>query len=43
MRFHGGRVVLDGRHATRIYRDMHDPLVYDGVLEVQCNLVYREG
>ncbi|WP_255169627.1 acyl-CoA dehydrogenase family protein [Natrononativus amylolyticus] len=42
MQFHGGRSILDDRRIARVYRDVRIPVIYEGVNEVQRNLIYRQ-
>jgi len=41
MSLHGGRGILDERRISRIYRDVRHPMVYEGVNEIQRDLIYR--
>jgi len=41
MSLHGGRSVLNERRISRIYRDVRHPIVYEGVNEIQRDLIYR--
>ncbi|WP_254767810.1 acyl-CoA dehydrogenase family protein [Salinilacihabitans rarus] len=43
MSLHGGRSVLDDRRIARVYRDARVPVIYEGVNEVQRNLIYRQA
>ncbi|WP_255191645.1 acyl-CoA dehydrogenase family protein [Natronobeatus ordinarius] len=43
MRLHGGRSVLEDRRIARVYRDARIPVIYEGVNEVQRNLIYRQA
>ncbi|MDG5776284.1 acyl-CoA dehydrogenase family protein [Haloarculaceae archaeon H-GB2-1] len=42
MQLHGGRSVLSDRRISRVYRDVRIPVIYEGVNEVQRNLIYRQ-
>ncbi len=42
MQLHGGRSVLEDRKIARVYRDVRIPVIYEGVNEVQRNLIYRQ-
>ncbi|MDJ1434404.1 acyl-CoA dehydrogenase family protein [Halostagnicola sp. A-GB9-2] len=41
MRLHGGRSVLDERRISRLFRDARLPIIYEGVNEIQRDLIYR--
>jgi len=41
MGFHGGRSILDDRRVARVFRDARIPVIYEGVNEIQRNLVYQ--
>lgn len=43
MSLHGGRSVLEDRRIARVYRDARIPVIYEGVNEVQRNLIYRQA
>ncbi|MBP2249999.1 alkylation response protein AidB-like acyl-CoA dehydrogenase [Halarchaeum solikamskense] len=43
MRLHGGRGVLDEHRISRLYRDARLPLIYEGVNEVQRDIVYKRS
>ncbi|MHC3438862.1 acyl-CoA dehydrogenase family protein [Natrialbaceae archaeon A-gly3] len=42
MQLHGGRSILEDRRIGRVYRDVRVPVIYEGVNEVQRNLIYRQ-
>ncbi|WP_247004166.1 acyl-CoA dehydrogenase family protein [Halosolutus gelatinilyticus] len=41
MRLHGGRGILNERRISRLYRDARLPIIYEGVNEIQRDLIYR--
>ncbi|AHG02083.1 acyl-CoA dehydrogenase (plasmid) [Halostagnicola larsenii XH-48] len=41
MCLHGGRGVLNERRISRLYRDARLPIIYEGVNEIQRDLIYR--
>ena len=43
MRLHGGRSILAERRISRVYRDARVPIIYEGVNDVQRNLIYRQA
>ena len=43
MQLHGGRSILADRRVSRVYRDVHVTRVYEGVNEVQRNLIYEQA
>jgi Acyl-CoA dehydrogenases len=43
MQLHGGRSILADRRVSRVYRDVHVTRVYEGVNEVQRNLIYKQA
>ncbi len=43
IKLHGGRGVLSDRRIARVYRDVRPPMIYEGVNDIQRNLIYRNS
>lgn len=41
IRLHGGRGILDNSRIGRIYRDVRMPIIYEGVSEIQRDIIYK--
>jgi alkylation response protein AidB-like acyl-CoA dehydrogenase len=43
MQLHGGRSVFADRRVSRVWRDVHVTRVYEGVNEVQRDVIYKQA
>jgi len=43
VKLHGGRGILDDGKVARVYRDVRAPMIYEGVNDVQRDLIYRNS
>lgn len=40
VKLHGGRGILGDRCIARVYRDVRPPMIYEGVNDIQRDLIY---
>ncbi|WP_336022667.1 acyl-CoA dehydrogenase family protein [Halobellus salinisoli] len=43
VKLHGGRGILNDRRITRVYRDVRAPMIYEGVNDIQRDLIYKQS
>ena len=43
MQLHGGRSIFTDRRVSRVWRDVHVTRVYEGVNEVQRDVIYKQA